>query len=421
MKTVPPSPARLDHLDAVRAFALLLGIVFHACLSFLSSWVGWAVMDVSTSRVVDAFATVSHSFRMGLFFLIAGFFSHLTFHRKGLRSFLQTRFLRVAVPFLVGWWLLRPLVVSGWIIGGASMRGEADFFGGLREAFLTLRAQPEAIYTGTHLWFLYYLMLATVLVLALRMALKTSAPLVRVADALTRWIATHPLGIALLALPTGWVVWTIGQWSVATPDQSLAPYWKVLGVYGGCFGLGWMLRRNDLLAEFSRLTPTRIIIGVMSVGATLWLARYQADPGHPHFHRAQLTAGFAYGFMAWSLIMLTLGGFARLIQGSSTVVRYVADSSYWMYLIHLPIVLWLQIAVAELPWHWSLKLTAISAATIAFSLLTYDLFVRSTFIGRLLNGQRRQRVIFAWRWSGRPAEETVITVSRRASPFRARN
>ena len=394
MNTVPSSPARLDHLDAVRAFALLLGIVFHACLSFLSSWVGWAVMDVSTSRVVDAFATVSHSFRMGLFFLIAGFFSHLTFHRKGLRRFLQTRFVRVAVPFLVGWWLLRPLVVSGWIIGGASMRGDANFFGGLREGFQLLRAQPEAIYTGTHLWFLYYLILATVAVLALRAVIKASTPLVRAADAITRGMATHPLGIALLAVPTAWVVWTIGQWSIATPDQSLAPYWKVLGVYGGCFGLGWMLRRNDLLTAFSRLTPSRIVIGVASIAVTLWLARYQADPGHPHFQRAQVAAAFTYAFMMWSLIMLTLGGFARLIQGSYPIVRYVADSSYWMYLIHLPIVLWLQIAVAELPWHWSIKLTAISTATIAFCLLTYDLFVRSTFIGRILNGARRERVIF---------------------------
>jgi hypothetical protein len=64
-----------------------------------------------------------------------------------------------------------------------------------------------------------------------------------------------------------------------------------------------------------------------------------------------------------------------------------------MYLIHLPIVVWLQVAVAEQPWHWSLKLTIVSAAAIAISLLTYDLFVRSTCIGQVLNGRRRERML----------------------------
>jgi peptidoglycan/LPS O-acetylase OafA/YrhL len=67
-----------------------------------------------------------------------------------------------------------------------------------------------------------------------------------------------------------------------------------------------------------------------------------------------------------------------------------------MYLIHLPVVVWLQVAVAEVPLHWSLKLAFISTMTIAISLLTYDLFVRATFIGWVLNGRRRDRMIATW-------------------------
>ena len=67
-----------------------------------------------------------------------------------------------------------------------------------------------------------------------------------------------------------------------------------------------------------------------------------------------------------------------------------------MYLIHLPVVVWLQVAVAELPLNWSLKLAFISTMTIALSLLTYDLFARSTFIGWVLNGRRRERVMAPW-------------------------
>ena len=33
----------------------------------------------------------------------------------------------------------------------------------------------------------------------------------------------------------------------------------------------------------------------------------------------------------------------------------VADASYWIYLVHLPIVAAFQVLVGRLPWHWSIK------------------------------------------------------------------
>src|SRR4030095_16467801 len=111
---------RLDYLDATRAFALVLGVVFHASLSFAPVFMGWAVQDISTSPLVAIFIAVSHSFRMETFFLLAGFFSHLTLHRKGVAEFVRSRALRIVVPFVVGWFILRPLVVCGWIMGYAS-------------------------------------------------------------------------------------------------------------------------------------------------------------------------------------------------------------------------------------------------------------------------------------------------------------
>src|SRR5881394_1244096 len=160
--------SRLDYLDATRAFALLLGIVFHACLSFMPIFMGWAVQDISTSPLVAMFMTVSHSFRMEAFFLLAGFFSHLTFHRKGAGEFVRSRVLRIAVPFVVGWFILRPLVVSGWIMGSASLRGDVDVWAGLLGGFQSLSTLPAGIFAGSHLWFLYYLAMITALTLALR-------------------------------------------------------------------------------------------------------------------------------------------------------------------------------------------------------------------------------------------------------------
>lgn len=396
--SVATETPRLDYLDAVRAFALLLGIVFHASLSFVPIYIGWAVMDISTSPLVLMFMHVSHSFRMELFFLIAGFFGHLTFHRKGLGSFLKSRVMRIVIPFLVGWFILRPLVVSGWIMGGASLRGDVDIWAGLLGGIQSLSTLPTGIFTGSHLWFLYYMVLVTGAALALRSLIKLFG------SRQERWVVKgdevlSSLGGSwysafALAVPTAVTLWYMNSWGVDTPDKTLVPHVPAFILYGGFFGFGWMLHRNaSLMRVFGRVTLVRVIIAVASIVASYMLSGFQGNPSHPHFVLAHFGYVTSYAVMIWALVFLTIGIFQKVCRRTNSVIRYVADASYWLYLVHLPIVIWLQVAVAELPFHWSLKLVGISVATILVSLLSYDLFVRSTFIGGVLNGRRRARVL----------------------------
>lgn len=163
---------RLDYLDAVRSFALLLGVAFHAALSFMPIFIGWAVMDISTSNGVPNLVLLSHSFRMPLFFLIAGYFSQISLQKKGIKAFVQSRLMRVALPLLLAWFVLRPLLVSGWVMGSESMRGDVDIINGLSAGFASLGALPHGLLVGTHLWFLYYLLLISMSVLVLRFLIE---------------------------------------------------------------------------------------------------------------------------------------------------------------------------------------------------------------------------------------------------------
>ena len=335
------------------------------------------------------------------------------FHRKGAGAFVRSRALRIVVPFVVGWFILRPLVVSGWIMGSASLRGDVDVWAGLRGGFQSLSTLPAGIFAGSHLWFLYYVALITALALALRGLLTVTGSwygaLVRRADAVVAWLANSPVSLVILAVPTAAALWFMRFWGMDTPDQ-LLPNIPALVIYGGFFVLGWMLsRQRELLSQFARLTPQRWILAGLGIAAILLLGEIERDPGHPHYVAAHVAYAVSYALTMWSLVFLTIGVFQKLCSRPNAFVRYVADSSYWMYLIHLPIVVWLQIAVAELPLHWSLKLTLVSTATIAMALLTYDLFVRSTFIGWVLNGRRRDRVLASWifsnarqLWPGKP-------------------
>jgi glucan biosynthesis protein C len=395
---------RLDYLDATRAFALLLGVVFHANLSFSPWFMGWAVQDVSTGAVVADFFVVAHSFRMELFFLLAGFFGQGQLQRQGIGGFLRSRAIRLGVPFAAGWFLLRPLLVSGWIMGAASLRGDYDFWAGIRAGFASLRQLPAGLFTGSHLWFLYYLLMVTGLVLGLRLAVPAAvrasagdAALARFRsrlDAATGWLARSSWGLPVLILPTAAALWGMRFWGMDTPDQSLRPHLPVLAVYGGLFALGWMFgRQPGTMAAFGRSAVSRVLLLVAGLVVTLKLNGVQSDPSDPSFNAAHLGFTFGYATLMWSLVSLTLGVFRRFCSRPSPAIRYVADSSYWMYLIHLPVVVWLQVAVAEVPLHWTIKLTFVSATTMALALLTYDLFVRSTWLGQILNGRRRDRAL----------------------------
>lgn len=404
--------SRLEFLDAARAFALVLGIVFHASLSFLPIFMGWAVQDVSTSPLVTVFVLVSHAFRMELFFLLAGFFGGQALPRHGLGAFVRSRAVRILVPFAAGWFVLRPLIVSGWTMGAASLRGDYDFPASVRAGFRSLETLPAGIFTGTHLWFLYYLALITALALVLRGAIRLlgarGETATRAADASFARMAGSWWRLPALVAPTAVALWFMRQWGMDTPDRSLVPLVPATLIYGGFFCFGWMLGRQPaLLAPLVRLSPALWLAATAGVVATLSLVAVQGNPAHPRYDLAHAGCVLGYALMMWTLVFLTLGIFRRLcgrpadassgaqpVSRWRTATRYVADSSYWLYLAHLPLVVWLQVVFAEFPLPWWAKLAAITAITLAALLLSYDLLVRSTWIGRVLNGRRRERVLF---------------------------
>ncbi|MGH7135533.1 MAG: acyltransferase family protein, partial [Pirellulales bacterium] len=105
---------RRHDLDALRAFAMLLGIVLHASLSF--STIPWVVRDTRQRELYSVLMQALHGFRLPLFFFVSGFFTMMLWRRRGLASLLKQRALRILAPCLVGLVTIIPVLewVSEW-------------------------------------------------------------------------------------------------------------------------------------------------------------------------------------------------------------------------------------------------------------------------------------------------------------------
>lgn len=101
--------ARRPDLDALRAGAMLLGIVLHASLSFFPSL--WMVTDIRQDSTFGIVFSAIHGFRMPLFFVMCGFFSAMLLHKRGCGALVKHRFQRVFLPLLAGMFTIVPLTI----------------------------------------------------------------------------------------------------------------------------------------------------------------------------------------------------------------------------------------------------------------------------------------------------------------------
>ncbi len=92
---------RYHDLDALRAGAMLLGVVIHGLQSFMA--MPFPVpQDINQSPEIYGYAfNIIHGFRMPLFFLISGFFTAMLWRNLGLRNLLKHRAKRILLPLVV--------------------------------------------------------------------------------------------------------------------------------------------------------------------------------------------------------------------------------------------------------------------------------------------------------------------------------
>ena len=381
---------RFYDLDVLRSVTMILGTVLHASVFVLpESLPIWPIHDEGATGdptykiVIEAL----HGFRMPVFFLLSGFFSTLLWQRRSLREMGMHRLQRIGIPFVVGCFTIIPLCV--WLLA---------FAGGFQEPYdFPLWALPLVwMFSLAHLWFLWHLLLmAGCLFLAARLGMQFRHPAV--------WWLTIPVSMAISLLMVEPIYGSDNATAIIPENPaaifynacffvfgvflyqrgiSVRPWWTVaLLPAAAAFVAGYYLL-DQYLAAYEGAAP-------IGDAASDYLGA--APEAFMFRHPLTLASTLIETLFAWLTCFGLMGLFRWVAARASFFTRYISDASYWMYLMHLPLVIAAQMLVVDWPIHYHLKFLLICAGVTLVLLATYQFGVRYTIIGKTLNGPRTRR------------------------------
>ena len=249
-----------------------------------------------------------------------------------------------------------------------------------------------------HLWFLWYLCWLV-------------AAFAIVAHFIDRWGTARSQGLSrrLVMSPlalVGWMLLTmIPQWfwgwrlpELYGADTSqlfvLVPYLHGLAYFGLFFAFGAFYYECDdvsgqLGKRWMKTLPVALLV-VFPLGLEFAKGIFGFADGLFVGVQERLISDALQVLYAWMMAIACVGMFRSLLVRENKYIRYVSDSSYWLYLAHLPLVFFLQWLVLD----WSLpsivKFALVVTLATGILLTTYEYLIRYTWVGKMLNGPRRR-------------------------------
>jgi glucan biosynthesis protein C len=421
---VDQPPTRRDELDLLRALVVVGLVFFHTAVIFGAG--EFPIKATTENRAATVFLGFGAAWGMPLLFLIGGMGIFYSLGSRSPAAFARERLRRLGVPLLVGLLTLIPLQV--WL--GLRRAGDPSSFPSFYARFWHVRptldfpfvvtAAPGGVFETGHLWFLVCLLGFSLALLPGFAWLRRPAGR-RLLERLGGLLA-RPAGLLLLAaLPLAVVEVTLGSeaghggWNhgsyalfllygfLAAADprtgEALQRHWRpaaalglVLFLAAGAAAYG----AADAGAEpFTSMDPRSMAFRLLkTVDGWLWvvaivglararIGRRRSAPAQPPPHRA--------------------GRASRLRR----LGAYANDAVLPFYVLHETVI----VAVAYLVLAWPIGGAAqyclIALASLAATLLLYDLGVRRSPLTRFLFGLKQP---------GGPAARTADQVDDSDAP-----
>jgi fucose 4-O-acetylase-like acetyltransferase len=362
--------SRLLFVDNVRIMVISLVAMLHLSVTYggAGSWYykeGQA--DTLSSVILSWHNGTIQAFSMGLFFLIAGYFTPGSYDRKGPRRFLKDRLLRLGIPMLCYDLVIGPLIAYPLIRTGAWQ--SAGFYPGYLARY----------YSGFHigtgpLWFVEALLIFAVLYVLWRRFVKSTVP-----PAQDKGKTPGTMAVAIFALALGavsflvriWlpIGWTFGPLNLQFP---FFPQYICLFIVGiMAYRRNWLVRIPDVMGKlwlFIAILLVVVLLPVLSVAGGGLSGNFMPFMGGLHWQ--------CFAYAVWeqvagvAIIIALLVLFRRHLDRQGKLTRAASASAYTVYIIHGPIIILVALAIRHITLYPLLKfaLAVVISVPLCFAL-----------------------------------------------------
>jgi glucan biosynthesis protein C len=252
----------------------------------------------------------------------------------------------------------------------------------------------------TYLWFLYLLIRLYLLTLAGNVLVNRlpnkNVFKTKIDETLAKFLEGY-LGVFILAVPIALLLLALPTWhwwgGIPTPDYSLDPNPVSLSIYIYVFLIGWVLdRQRHFLKAIEKKWLVNLGIDIAAVAICLTITGWRPEA------LTQIASTYStsnvylyetcYSIATISLTLVFIGLGMTFFNKENAAMRYLADASYWIYIWNLSVVFFFATLFMDVNIHWIVKCLLILVLALIPLVVTYDLFERSIFIGRSLNGKK---------------------------------
>lgn len=321
-EAISPSE-RIHYLDALRALVMSIGILLHASLiAGVNHWFPQAI------------STFSHLFRMKLFIILGGFFIALQVGKVGAAVVRNDRIRRLGVPILLFLLFINPVTIYIWNLQEYNY---PEFY------YYTINMPRNVLDTHgagwhLHIWFLIVLLSYCLIIPVVFFCLESDI-VKRVIFNLKSTSNSNLLLIIAVSTSVMFVLFralhffTFQNLTHGGPLNYVA---QAILTYFPFFVLGICMQRHKSVfnamhtVSLSQFGLSFVFLGMVWVN----IGNITSVVG---FAGSQAIQHFAQEFAGFYICCILLVVFSRFANNRSDLARFLSDSSYTVYLFHVPV------------------------------------------------------------------------------------
>jgi len=382
------APARLLYLDNLRVTVITLVVFMHIAIMYgaIGDWYYYEAGEADTVVVVAMLLLggIGAAFAMGLFFMLAGYFTPRAYDRKGAGKFLIDRLKRLGIPLLFYEAIIIPLIKYPLDIRAG--------YQGTPGQWLSAYIQGVRSFGDGPVWFLEELLIFSIgyavwRLVADRSTQRTPPDRSGAAPAPGNWI------IAAFALGLGVVTFIVRLW--APSGMYFEPWHLELArapQYIALFVVGVVAYRRSWLESFSdaQAKPWRwiallfaLLLPVLAVAAGALTGELDTSAAGG-LNLLSLAYSVWEGFMCVSMVIVVLAWFRRRFNHQGRLAKTLADNCFAVYILHPLIIVWLALALSGIQMNLGLKYIIVAPLAVALCYLIAYLVRKIPFVRSVL-------------------------------------